>query len=59
MILFLGYGKGDGYFQYINVPAHKQFEWGYRRGNPDHNRLPTFFHVNYLKIFTFSVKSSD
>merc|ERR1739848_822622 len=33
-----GYGKGDGYFQYINVPAHKTFEWGYRRGNPDHNR---------------------
>ena len=36
--LILGYGKGDGYFQYINVPAHKKFEWGYRRGNPDHNR---------------------
>merc|ERR1719234_2903143 len=32
------YGAGDGYFQYINVPAHKTFEWGYRRGNPDHNR---------------------
>merc|ERR1712045_643803 len=31
------YGPGD-YFQYINVPAHKVFEWGYRRGNPDHNR---------------------
>ena len=29
---------GDNYFQYINVPAHKTFEWGYRRGNPDHNR---------------------
>merc|ERR1719194_322735 len=28
----------DKYFQYINVPAHKTFEWGYRRGNPDHNR---------------------
>merc|ERR1719492_284680 len=28
----------DNYFQYINVPAHKTFEWGYRRGNPDHNR---------------------
>merc|ERR1719471_2188497 len=33
-----GYGKQDGYFQYINVPAHKTYEWGYRRGNPDHNR---------------------
>merc|ERR1711997_1138681 len=31
------YGPED-YFQYINVPAHKVFEWGYRRGNPDHNR---------------------
>merc|ERR1712177_149902 len=29
---------GDNYFQYNNVPAHKTFEWGYRRGNPDHNR---------------------
>merc|ERR1739842_104056 len=28
----------DNYFQYINVPAHKTFEWGYRRGNPGHNR---------------------
>merc|ERR1712203_1170405 len=28
----------DNYFQYINVPAHKTFEWGYRRGNPEHNR---------------------
>merc|ERR1719219_590905 len=31
------YGPED-YFQYINVPEHKVFEWGYRRGNPDHNR---------------------
>merc|ERR1719483_365522 len=29
---------GEQYFQYINVPAPKEFEWGYRRGNPDHNR---------------------
>merc|ERR1719251_777075 len=28
----------DNYFQYINVPAHKTFEWGYRRRNPKHNR---------------------
>merc|ERR1719219_3005445 len=33
-----GYGKQDGYFQYINVPKHKQYEWGYRRGNENHNR---------------------
>merc|ERR1712170_15362 len=32
-----GYG-GENYFQYINVPAPHTFEWGYRRGNPDHNR---------------------
>merc|ERR1712223_2298387 len=29
---------GDNHFQYINVPAHKTFEWGYRRGNPHHDR---------------------
>merc|ERR1711892_801118 len=29
---------GDNYFQYINVPAQKTYEWGYRRGNPEHNR---------------------
>ena len=23
---------GDNHFQYINLPAHKTFEWGYRRG---------------------------
>ena len=28
----------DQYFQYINVPAHKTFEWGYKRGDPKHNR---------------------
>ena len=28
----------DQYFQYINFPAHKTFEWGYKRGNPKHNR---------------------
>merc|ERR1711944_2992 len=32
-----GYGR-DGYFQYINVPGPNTFEWGYKRGNPDHNR---------------------
>jgi len=31
------YAAGD-FFQYINVPADKVFEWGYRRGNEGHNR---------------------
>merc|ERR1712179_515310 len=31
------YGKQpDGYFQYVNVPAHKEYEFGWNRGNPDH-----------------------
>ena len=46
-----GYAK-DKYFQYINVPAHKVFEWGYRRGNPHH------FREEYLsqKDHTFKAK---
>ena len=28
---------GDQFFQYINVPALNTFEWGFRRGNADHN----------------------
>ena len=49
-----GYG-GDNYFQYINVPAKKTFEWGYRRGNPSHNR------EEYLsqKDHTFKAKVSN
>ena len=45
----------DNYFQYINVPAHKTFEWGYRRGNPAHNR------EEYLsqKDHTFKAKVKD
>ena len=45
---------GDNYFQYINVPAPATFEWGYRRGNPDHNR------EEYLsqKDHTFKAKVS-
>ena len=45
----------DNYFQYINVPAHKTFEWGYRRGNPKHNR------EEYLsqKDHTFKAKVSQ
>ena len=43
----------DQYFQYINVPAHKTFEWGYKRGNPKHNREEYLsqkddtFHTSY------------
>merc|ERR1711879_356246 len=28
----------DHYFQYINVPKHKHYEWGYRKGNDKHHR---------------------
>ena len=47
-----GYGK-DQYFQYINVPAHKVFEWGYRRGIDPHH-----FREEYLsqKDHTFKAK---
>merc|ERR1711963_303904 len=49
-----GYGNA-GYFQYINVPAPGTFEWGYNRGNPDHNR------EEYLsqKDHTFKAKVSQ
>jgi len=42
----------DHYFQYINVPKHKVFEWGYKRGNKDH------FREEYLsqKDHTFKAK---
>merc|ERR1712073_137161 len=31
------YGKQpDGYFQYANVPAHKEYEFGWNRGHPNH-----------------------
>jgi hypothetical protein len=55
LYFYLGYGKGDGYFQYINVPASEAFEWGYRRGNPGHNR------EEYLsqKDHTFKAKVSE
>merc|ERR1711996_7986 len=46
-----GYGKQDGYFQYINVPKHKQYEWGYRRGNENHNR------EQYLSLKDHTFKS--
>jgi hypothetical protein len=26
----------DGYFQYVNVPAEKEYEFGWNRGNPNH-----------------------
>ncbi|XP_037081443.1 uncharacterized protein LOC119102196 [Pollicipes pollicipes] len=32
-----GYDKQpDGYFQYVNVPGHKEYEFGWNRGNPHH-----------------------
>lgn len=31
-----GSSYGDGYFQYLNVPAHKEYEFGWNRGNPKH-----------------------
>ena len=44
----------DHYFQYINVPKHKVYEWGYKRGNKDH------FREEYLsqKDHTFKAKVS-
>ena len=50
-----GYGK-DQYFQYINVPDHKVFEWGYRRGIDPHH-----FREEYLsqKDHTFKAKVSN
>ncbi|KAK4010825.1 uncharacterized protein LOC116921424 [Daphnia magna] len=30
--------KYDGYFQYANVPGKDEYEFGYNRGNPQHNR---------------------
>ena len=25
-----------GFFQYVNVPAHKEYEFGWNRGTPEH-----------------------
>merc|ERR1719507_465491 len=25
-----------GFFQYVNVPAHKKYEFGWNKGNPEH-----------------------
>jgi len=31
------YGKQpEGYFQYVNVPAHKEYEFGWNKGHPNH-----------------------
>ncbi|XP_057368924.1 uncharacterized protein LOC130689981 [Daphnia carinata] len=30
--------KYEGYFQYANVPAKDEYEFGHNRGNPSHNR---------------------
>jgi hypothetical protein len=45
------YGK-EHYFQYINVPAPKTFEWGYRRGND-----PEHFREEYLSQNDHSFKA--
>lgn len=44
---------GDKYFQYVNVPGPKDFEWGYRRGQD-----PGHFREEYLsqKDHTFKAK---
>merc|ERR1711910_72057 len=41
------YGKQpDGYFQYVNVPGHKEYEFGWNRGHPNH----IFQDTNKAKI---------
>ncbi|XP_068207123.1 uncharacterized protein [Palaemon carinicauda] len=30
------YKQPEGYFQYVNVPGHKEYEFGWNRGNPHH-----------------------
>ena len=47
---------GDNHFQYINLPAHKTFEWGY---NPHHDReenLSKKEHTFKAKVRLKSVK---
>ncbi|XP_040575523.1 uncharacterized protein [Lepeophtheirus salmonis] len=46
-----GYDK-DNYFQYINVPKEKVFEWGYRRGDD-----PNHFREEYLSQNHHSFKA--
>ena len=45
----------DHYFQYISVPKHKVYEWGYKLGNKHH------FREEYLsqKDHTFKAKVSN
>ncbi|KAL7646907.1 UNVERIFIED_CONTAM: hypothetical protein RMT77_002164 [Armadillidium vulgare] len=31
-----GYDAPKGYFQYVNVPGIKEYEFGFNRGNPHH-----------------------
>merc|ERR1711872_878304 len=40
---------GDQFFQYINVPALNTFEWGFRRGNADHN-IEEYLHRRTLLL---------
>jgi len=48
-----GHYGAEHYFQYTNVNAPKDFEWGYRRGND-----PEHFREEYLsqKAHTFKAK---
>jgi hypothetical protein len=48
--------SGD-YFQYINVPAPATFEWGYRRGAPEHNREEYLSQKDHT--FKAKVKKTD
>jgi len=51
------YGQSKDFFQYINNPKHKVFEWGYRRGDPKtHVReqyLSQVDHTFKAKLKTF------
>ncbi|KAK8732056.1 hypothetical protein OTU49_007164 [Cherax quadricarinatus] len=31
-----GYKQPEGFFEYVNVPGHKEYEFGWNRGNPHH-----------------------
>ena len=49
--------SGDNYFQYINVPATHNYEWGYRRGKPEYNReeyLSQKYHTFKAKVMSSS-----
>ena len=55
----------EGYFQYVNVPAHKEYEFGWNRGNPNHyisryeqnkdHRFRTRVRYNFLAIMNIVI----